>query len=191
VSVDPTGIAAGTTCNGTISMVTSSGTQALDVTMVVSTTAGNNVTLSATPTTLSFNYLVGGPNPAAQLVAISGAGTASTFSLATSSSGWLKISATCTTAAPCTTPNAGTFSLPTTVDPAGLNVGTYYGTIVIAGTSQATGTSNVNVSLTVTAPPPVITLVTNAASFVTGPVSPARWSRSLPTLQIPSARRPL
>ena len=60
-----------------------------------------------------------------------------------------------------------------TVDPTGMNPGgPYFGTIVISGIGLATGTTIVNVSFTVAAPSPVIALVTNAASFVTGPVSP-------------------
>jgi len=128
--------------------------------------------VSATPTTLSFTYSPGDPPPTPQIVMVSGAGAARTFSVSASSP-WLRVSATCTAAAPCTTPNTGTFNLPVTVDPTGLNAGVpYFGTIAISGVGQNTGTTNVNVSFTLTAPLPIITLVTNAASFVTGPVSP-------------------
>jgi uncharacterized protein (TIGR03437 family) len=48
----------------------------------------------------------------------------------------------------------------------------YHGTIAIAGAGDATGTTNVDVTLSVAAPPPSINLVTNAASFITGPVAP-------------------
>jgi uncharacterized protein (TIGR03437 family) len=53
-----------------------------------------------------------------------------------------------------------------------MNAGSYLGAIVISGVGQAAGITNVNVSFSVTAPQPAITLVTNAASSVTGPVSP-------------------
>ena len=173
VSANQSGFAAGTICTGTIAMVSSSGTQTLGVTMAVATSAAGLPVVSATPTTMSFNYSAGDSNPAPQTVAISGAGAAGTFSVSTSNSAWLQVSPTCTTAAPCTTPNTGTFSLAVTADPTGLNAGaTYNETIVISGLGQTTGTTNVNVSFTVTAPLPVITLVTNAASFLTGPVSP-------------------
>src|ERR1019366_4060837 len=173
VSVNQSGFAAGTICTGTIAMVSSSGTQTLGVTMVVTNSTATLPVVSATPTAMSFNYSAGDSNPAPQIVAISGAGAAGTFSVSTSNSAWLQVSPTCTTAAPCTTPNTGTFSLAVTADPTGLNAGaTYNETIVISGLGQTTGTTNVNVSFTVTAPLPVITLVTNAASFLTGPVSP-------------------
>ena len=173
VSVNQSGFAAGTICTGTIAIVSSSGTQTLGVTMVVTNSTATLPVVSATPTAMSFNYSAGDSNPAPQIVAISGAGAAGTFSVSTSNSAWLQVSPTCTTAAPCTTSNTGTFSLAVTADPTGLNAGaTYYGTIIISGLGQATGSSNVNVSFTLTAPLPVISLVTNAASFVTGPVSP-------------------
>jgi len=44
--------------------------------------------------------------------------------------------------------------------------------ISIVGLGQTVGTANVGVSFTRTAPVPVVTLVTNAASYLTGPVSP-------------------
>ena len=43
--------------------------------------------------------------------------------------------------------------------------------ITVAGIGKATGTTNINVSLTVTAPIPSMSLITNGASFVTGPVA--------------------
>ena len=50
--------------------------------------------------------------------------------------------------------------------------GPYTGTITVAGTSPATGTTIVNVTLNVTAPLPTITGVTNAASGASGAISP-------------------
>ena len=172
VSVDPSSFTAPATCTGTIGMVSSSGMQTLAVTMAVATPTVVAPVVSATPTTMSFNYSVGDPNPAPQVIAISGAGAAALFSVSTSSSGWLQVSPSCLVT-PCTTPNTGTLNLAVTVNPAGMPPGgPYFGTIVVSGVGQATGTTNVNVSLTVTAPTPFIALVTNAASFVTGPVSP-------------------
>jgi uncharacterized protein (TIGR03437 family) len=59
------------------------------------------------------------------------------------------------------------------VDPTGVNAGgPYLGTVTVSGVGQATGTTNISVSLTVTAPVPSVGLITNGASFVTGPVAP-------------------
>jgi uncharacterized protein (TIGR03437 family) len=140
--------------------------------MFVTTAAGGDVVVSATPTALTFNYSAGDSNPQAQVIAISGGGSASTFAVAASNSPWLKVSASCTTAAPCTTPNNGTYNLVIAVDPTGLDVGTYFGTVLISATGQGAGTTTVNVSFTVAAPVPAISLVTNAASFLPGPVAP-------------------
>jgi uncharacterized protein (TIGR03437 family) len=59
-----------------------------------------------------------------------------------------------------------------TANTAGLTAGTYNGTITVAGTSGAAGSTTVNVTLTVTAPLPTISAVINAASGASGPVSP-------------------
>jgi trimeric autotransporter adhesin len=172
VSVNPSGFGAGAICAGTITIVSAAGTQTLSVTMVLNTPTVSSPVISGTPTILSFNYAAGGSSPAPQIVAVSGAGAEGTFSVAASNT-WLQVSPACTTAAPCTTPNAGTLNLSVAVDPTGLNAGaTYYGTLVISGVGQATGSTNVNVSFTVTAPLPVIALVANAASFAPGSVSP-------------------
>ncbi len=170
VSVNQSGLAAGTTCTGVISMVSSAGTQTLSVTMSVTPPPAPSI--SATPTTMAFTYAAGDPSPVPQLVTISSGGAVGTFSVVSNVS-WLQISPTCPVTAPCVTPNNGTFNLTVTADPTGLNAGTtYHGAIAIAGTGQSAGTNNVNVSFAVSAPAPAITLVTNAASFVTGPVAP-------------------
>jgi len=133
--------------------------------------AGSPV-VSAAPSALSFDYSGGSPNPKPQTISVSGGGAAAAFTVVTSDTPWLHISPTCAPV-PCRTPNVGSVALVVTVDAAGMNAGaTYHGTIAIAGTSDATGTTNVDVVLNVGAPVPAISLVTNAASFITGPVSP-------------------
>jgi trimeric autotransporter adhesin len=170
IGVDPTTLAASTTpYSGTVTITPTGGTPiVINLTLTVAGTPA----ITATPTTMTFNYALGGTSPATQIVQVSGAGSAGTFSVATSSSGWLQVSPACTVGAPCTTPNTGTFSLAVTADPTVPNAGTNFGTITIAGTGQTAGSSIVNVSFTLTAPLPSISLVTNAASFATGPVSP-------------------
>ena len=166
VTANPSGLTASSTAyTGTLTITPNGGTAVVvNVTFAV---AGLPV-VSATPTTMAFTYSVGGSNPPTQTVAVSGGGAAANFTVSTSSSGWLSVSPTSGT-----TPNTGTFNLTVTANPSNLNAGqTYNGSITIAGTGTATGSTIVNVTFAVTAPIPTITKVTNGGSFATGAVSP-------------------
>jgi uncharacterized protein (TIGR03437 family) len=170
VTANPSGLAASATPYAASLTITPSGGTP---TVVNATFAISGLpVVSATPTTLAFTYSVGGSNPSNQTVAVTGGGAAATFSVSTSSSGWLTVSPNCTATTPCTTPNTGTYNLTVTANPTGLNVQTYNGSITIAGTGQATGSTIVNVSFVISAPLPTITKVTNGASFATGAISP-------------------
>jgi uncharacterized protein (TIGR03437 family) len=173
VSVDQTGLSAGAICTGTISFVTNSGTQAAGVTLVVTEAASNKQFLTATPASLTFISEAGKPAPAPQIISISAGGTASTFTVSTGGATWLRVSPSCTAASPCTAPTSGTLDLTVTADPTGLNAGvTDAGTISVAGLDPSAGIANVSVMFSRTAPVPKITLVTNAASYLAGPISP-------------------
>lgn len=157
------------TYTGTVTITPTGGTaQVINVTMTVSNTA----IVSATPTSLSMSYTVGGTSPTGT-VNVSGGGSAAGFTAtASSSSGWLQVSPTSGT-----TTNSGTVPLTVSIAASALGALTpaqspYSGTITVAGTSPATGTTTVTVTLTVTAALPVITSVNNAASGATGAVSP-------------------
>src|ERR1017187_9780123 len=166
VTANPAGLAASSTAYAATLTITPNGGTAV-VVNVTFAIAGVPV-VSATPTTLSFTYSVGSSNPPTQSVHVSGGGAAATFTATPSSSGWPQLSASSGT-----TPNTGTFDIAVTANPLNLNAGqTYNGSITIAGTGQATGTTIVNVTFAVTAPIPTITKVTNAASYATGAVSP-------------------
>jgi uncharacterized repeat protein (TIGR01451 family) len=140
VSVDPTGLAAGT-YNGMIA-ITGAGASNSPLTVTVTLMVSQQATLSTTPTTLSFSYQIGTSPPAAQPLAVA------------SSSGPLSFTA----AASVQTPAGGTWlsvsplsgstpaNLSVSVDPAGLAPGTYNGTITIAGA----GASNSPLTVTVT-----------------------------------------
>jgi uncharacterized protein (TIGR03437 family) len=118
--------------------------------------------VSATPTTLAFNYQVGDAIPSLPLT-ISG-NNGLTYSATPSSTGnWL-------VASPATGTTPGTVNV--SISPTGLTTGNYVGTIVVAGTGSATGSTTINVTLSVTAPFPTIGRVTNAASYATGSISP-------------------
>ena len=157
VSVNPSGLSAGT-YNGTLSF----GGTNVSVTLTVQAN-----TISATPSSLSFTYSVGGSVPASQAVSVSGATTGLAFGVQISagncSSGWLAASPTSGT-----TP--GTVNV--SVNPNGLAAGTCNGTVTISGTGGATGSTTVTVSLTVSAPLPTITQVGSAASYLGTAVSP-------------------
>jgi len=93
-------------------------------------------------------------------------GTALTFSVSantTSGGNWISV-----------TPSSGTTpaNLSISVNPSELGTGTYNGTITVSGTNGAQGALIVNVALTVTASPPSIMNVVNAASYIGGSVSP-------------------
>jgi uncharacterized protein (TIGR03437 family) len=165
VSVAPGSLAAGP-YTGTVTISPTGGTaQVINVTLTVTAVP----VVTATPTTLSLTYLVGGTSPTGT-IQVSGGGSAAAFTASASGSAVFQVSPTSGT-----TPNSGTFNLTVSLVPAVLATlvpGPYTGTITVAGTSPATGTTIVNVTLNVTAPLPTITGVTNAASGASGAISP-------------------
>jgi uncharacterized protein (TIGR03437 family) len=74
-----------------------------------------------------------------------------------------------------------------TATPGALGAGTYNGTILISGSGTVTGSTSINVTLTVTAPLPTINSVVNAASFINGPVSPGEIVTLFGTAMGPAA----
>jgi uncharacterized protein (TIGR03437 family) len=68
-----------------------------------------------------------------------------------------------------------------------MGAGTYNGTILVAGSGIATGSTSVNVALTITAPLPTINSVVNAASFIKGAVSPGEIVTLFGTAMGPAA----
>jgi uncharacterized protein (TIGR03437 family) len=157
VSANPAGLAVGTYSGS----ITVSPTGGVAQTVTVTLTVAAASILAATPNPLAFAYAAGNPNPAAQTVSVTSTGQAVTFTAAASSSGWLSVTQSAA-ATPAT--------LSVSVNPANLGAGTYTGSITLSvgGALQLT----INVSLTVTAPLPTIDHVANAASYVTGGVSP-------------------
>jgi uncharacterized protein (TIGR03437 family) len=137
------------------------------VPVILTVQAAPTVTVTST-TTLSFSYQAGGANPTAATINVSGGGAALAYSAqVTLGSNWLSVSPTSGT-----TPITGTAAITVTATPGTLGAGTYNGTILVSGTGTATGSTSINVTLTVTAPLPTITSVKNAASFISGPISP-------------------
>jgi uncharacterized protein (TIGR03437 family) len=125
-------------------------------------------TVTATPQQLSFAYQVGATSPPAQQVQVTGNAPNLQFTVVTSTTSggnWLSAGIS-TGVAPVT--------LNVTVIPGTLSVGSYQGNVTVAGSGNANGTTNIAVTLTISAAvvSPTITSVQNAASFATGPVSP-------------------
>jgi uncharacterized protein (TIGR03437 family) len=156
-SINTSGLTAAGTYSGTITLTTTSGTLSIPVTLTIS--GAPPITVS--PTSLTFSYAAGGSAPNSQSVSVSGSGNFS--ATATSTGNWLSV-----------TPSTGTAptTLTVSVNPAGLTPGSYSGSIAVAATGGATGSATITVSLTVTAPLPTISQVSNAASYVSEAISP-------------------
>jgi len=158
VNFSPQGLAAGT-YYGTVS-ITPTGGNVLGIPVTLTVQASSTVT--ASPLLLSFSYQAGGAVPASQPVQVTGNASSLPFivTTATSSGGnWLSVGASSGV-----TPTA----LNVSVSPGTLSVGSYQGTVTIAGSGIATGTTSVSVTLTIAVALPSITSVQNAASFATG-----------------------
>ena len=158
VSVNPTALSPGV-YNGTIT-ITVPGTSPLSVAVTLTVTSPS--TISVSPRVLNYAYQSGGNLPEPQAVTVS-ATSAVAFTASAAGSSWLSVS-----------PASGTTpaSLSVSVNPAGLNPGTYQFKITVADTDGTQSTATVDVSLTVTMPQPTIMSVLNAASYATGAVSP-------------------
>jgi hypothetical protein len=123
VSVNPRSLGAGT-YSGSISITAKGRTYTVAVTLVVASSGSS--TLAVSPSSLSFSGTVGGSNPAAQSVSVTASTTTSftaSASVASGSTNWLSISPSGSL-----TTNR---TLAVSANLAGLNAGTYKGTISI------------------------------------------------------------
>lgn len=152
VTVNPSGLATGTYVGGVI--VTIGG---VSQTVGVSLTIGQ---MGATPASVSFNYLLGAPLPATQVVQISAqSGVAYNTSVTTSSGGnWLIAAPSAGTA-----PGQVSISLNAPVM-ATIAQGTYNGTVTLTPTTGSTVPLAIPVTLNVS-PTPQLTVTPAALSF--------------------------
>ena len=157
VSVNPAGLVAGT-YNGTVTFTANGINQGVPVTLTVSGTGTSSLTV--TPASLSFSAQSGaGLLPAQTLAVTSATGAAGVgFAVAvTSGSAWLSVSAFSGTT-PFNTPG-----ISVTANATGLTAATYNGTIQILPVG---GTAvNVPVTLTVTAPPTIVSATPATLTF--------------------------
>ena len=182
ISVNPSGLSTGN-YSGTVSI----GAATLNVNLTVSPAAS----VSASATSLTFSYTAGssGPSPSSGTVTVSGTAGAQFTASATSNGNWLALSSTSGTI-----PASGSTTLTVSLQNlTSLSVSStpYTGTITVAGTGGATGSTTLNASLTVSAPLPTVTSVTNAASFNTGPLSAGEIIAIFGTQMGPSTGVPL
>ena len=153
---------------GTVT-ITSAGATGSPLSIPVTLNVVAPQTLNVTPTgTLAFSYIVGAPAPQSQQLQLTSSG-ATTFTATpktTDGANWLSVTPT--------SGNAGSTAtaLTVAVSPTSLAAGNYTGTITIASPA-ATTPLVVNVTLSVsTIPQPVIIGIRNAASGVSGSISP-------------------
>ena len=172
VSVNAASLAVGT-YTGTVT-ITAAGASGSPIVYAVTLNVVTPVTITATPTALTFAALLNATAPAAQSVQVGATGPAgaavATFPFAaavttTSGGSWLSVTPTSGT-------DPGTISV--SANPVGLAAGAYTGTVTVSSTNQNGATpATVTVSLLVTAAPtPVIAAVGNVASGFIGAVSP-------------------
>jgi Viral BACON domain len=158
IGINPSGLAAGT-YTGSVAVASSGASnspQSVPVTLTV-TAATTLPTLNVSPTSVTFNYQIGGTTPAAQNVATSSSTSTAITYTATSSAAWLSTTASGTT--------PGTLAL--SVNPASLAAGTYTGTVSIASAGEAKSPVTLPVTLNVTAAAtkPALTLSPTSVTF--------------------------
>jgi uncharacterized protein (TIGR03437 family) len=172
VSVNAGSLAVGT-YTGTVT-ITASGAGGSPITYAVTLNVVTPITITATPTTLTFSDILNAAAPAAQTVQLTASGpsgaTVASFPVATSvttvsGGNWLSVTGSAVT-------DPGSISV--SVNPMGLVAGNYTGTVTISSANQNGATpATVTVRLSVSAAAmPVIASVANAASYSNGPVSP-------------------
>ena len=149
----------------TITAANPPGATGSPIVIPVTLTVASGQTLTASPNNVNFAYILGTANPANQTVALSSTGGASPFSVKIDqgTGTWLTVQ-----------PSSGNTpaNLTFAANPQGLAAGKYTATVTISSSAAANPTT-VTVSLVVSTPvPPIVTAVTNAASYSTGSVSP-------------------
>ncbi len=166
VTANGSNLSAGTYV-GTVS-ISSMGAAGSPLSIPVTLTVTSTPSIALSPGTLTFNAQAGGAAPAAQAVQVASSSGALPFTAVaatTANSGsWLTVS-------PASGSTPGTLTIG--VIPAGLNAGTYTGTVTVTAAGAGNSPQTVGVTLVVgAAATPVLTMAINAASGVPGPVAP-------------------
>jgi uncharacterized protein (TIGR03437 family) len=115
------------------------------------------------PSNLTFNYVIGSTKPTSAMIAVSSPQTVAF--LATSNSSWLSVN-----------PGLGQTPGNLTVDinPSGLTVGVYNGTITVSPSMTGYSSTTIPVALTITPAPPQFTAdgLLSGGSNLSGPIAP-------------------
>ncbi len=153
VTANPAGLAAGTYVGSVLVSIGGVLNQAVQVSLTVGQ-------LGATPTSLSFNYLMGGQIPGSQVVQISAQSQVAFNSTVTTTTGanWLLVAPSAGTA-----PGSVSISLNPNVVPT-LAQGNYSGTVTLTPTTGNPAPLNIPVTLSVS-PTPQLTITPAALSF--------------------------
>jgi uncharacterized protein (TIGR03437 family) len=159
--INSSGLTAGL-YNGSIVVTTAYG----NLTVSVALTVVSSDQLTASPASLSLTASADGTAVTQSLAVVAtGAAAQVTFTASTANGTWLSVA-----------PSSGTTPVTATVsaNPSALAAGTYAGSITVASPGSGIASMTVPVTLTVTTPSaiPQMAAVTNAASFVPGPVAP-------------------
>ncbi len=116
--------------------------------------------IGVSPTSLTFNAVEAGANPASQNIQISNSGDGTLNYSLTVDAGWLSVNPTTGSS------TGGTNTHAVSVDISGLGKGTYNGTITITDTNASNNPQTVSVTLTISAqPPPVISVSPTSLTF--------------------------
>ena len=161
VTVDPTGLAAGT-YTGTISATAIGANNPVSVTVTLTITGGTQP-LTITASHLFFVAATGGTAPASQMLTVNSTSSTPVSFTASSPVPWLTVSP-----ASGTTPAALTVA----VNPTGMASGTYSSSINVTASGAAAQSVAVTLQVTSSTSIPTISGIINAASGVTGKVSP-------------------
>jgi len=151
VAVNITGLAANT-YNGTVT-IASPGVQSatINVTLIVITPP-----FVASPTSLSFKYILGGTAPAQQGINITSPTSGNFTAAAAAGASWLTVG-----------PTSGALPvlLTVTATPTGLTAGTYNSSIIVTSTGVSNSPFSIPVTLVVSGAAPTITVSATSLSF--------------------------
>jgi hypothetical protein len=172
IAANPSGLAAGT-YTGSVSVAStgaSNSPQSIPVTLNV-TSVATKPALNLSPTSVTFNFQIGGSTPTAQKVATtSSTSTAIPYSASTSTA-WLTATGSGST--------PGSINL--SVNPSGLAAGTYTGSVSVTGTGASNSPVSLPVTLNVTTATtnPTINLTPSSLSFTYAVGGTAPGSKTL------------
>ncbi|RKQ94073.1 all-beta uncharacterized protein [Solirubrobacter pauli] len=167
VTPDVSGLAAGTyTTDVTITAPGATGSPStVPVTFTVS--APVPPSLQVSPSSLAFSATTGGAAPAAKTLTVANGGGGTLTWTAETNASWLS-------AAPASGSGGGTITVTPSI--AGLDPGTYSGTVTVSAAGATGSPASIPVTLTITAPPPpalAVTPTTLAFAATLGQANPA------------------